>query len=107
MRGRLRYSLLSLAALVSLILLSFGNGARAAHTVRRSADNGALTVFAAASLTEAFTTIGTAFGKANNVTVRFNFGGSDQLVTQIAQGAPADVFASDNQAQMALAVQKG
>ncbi|MGH2346082.1 MAG: molybdate ABC transporter substrate-binding protein, partial [Chloroflexota bacterium] len=70
-------------------------------------DNGSLTVFAAASLTEAFTTIGNAFGKANHVSVKFNFGGSDTLVTQLAQGAPADVFASANQAQMTLASQKG
>jgi len=54
-----------------------------------------LTVFAAASLTEAFTTIGKDFQQANpNVTVKFNFAGSNTLVQQIQQGAPADTFAS-------------
>ncbi len=53
-----------------------------------------LTVFAAASLTEAFGEIGKAFEGANpNVTVTFNFAGSQALRTQIEQGASADVFA--------------
>src|ERR1700690_2825390 len=52
-----------------------------------------LNVFAAASLTGAFGDIGKAFEAANpNVTVKFNFAGSSTLVTQIEQGAPADVF---------------
>lgn len=54
-----------------------------------------LTVFAAASLNSSFTEIGAAFEKANpGVTVTFNFAGSADLVSQIQQGAPADVFAS-------------
>ncbi len=54
-----------------------------------------LTVFAAASLTQAFGEMGKAFEAANpGVTVTFNFAGSQTLVTQIQQGAPADVFAS-------------
>ncbi|MBC7633478.1 molybdate ABC transporter substrate-binding protein [Aeromicrobium sp.] len=54
-----------------------------------------LTVFAAASLTGTFTEIGKQFEAANpGVTVTFNFAGSADLVTQIQQGAPADVFAS-------------
>jgi molybdate transport system substrate-binding protein len=56
-----------------------------------------LTVYAAASLTEAFTEIGKAFETAHpGVTVVFNFGGSQNLRTQIEQGAPADLFASAN-----------
>ena len=67
-----------------------------------------LTVFAAASLTDAFKEIATAFGKANgNATVTFNFAGSDQLAQQIVQGAPADVFASANKKQMDVAIQAG
>ncbi len=43
-----------------------------------------LTVFAAASLTDAFKEIGELFGAANGgATVTFNFAGSDQLATQI------------------------
>lgn len=56
-----------------------------------------LTVFAAASLTEAFTDIAAAFEVANpGVTVLLNVAGSSTLRTQIEQGAPAEVFASAN-----------
>ena len=56
---------------------------------------GSITVLAAASLTEAFTRIGTAFEQANRgTTVIFSFGPSSGLAQQITQGAPADVFAS-------------
>lgn len=60
-----------------------------------------LNVLAASSLTDAFTEIGKSF-EANNpdVTVAFNFGGSQTLRTQIEEGAPADVFASANKTQM-------
>ena len=83
------------------ILAGPGSAARAGYASSRASDNGTLTVFAAASLTEAFTSLGASFGTANNVSVKFNFAGSDALVTQMAQGAPADVFALANQAQMA------
>jgi molybdate transport system substrate-binding protein len=60
-----------------------------------------LTVYAAASLTEAFTEIGEAFEAAHpHVNIVFNFGGSQNLRTQIEQGAPADVFASANAREM-------
>lgn len=67
-----------------------------------------LSVFAAASLQAAFTKIGTQFHAAHsNVTTTFNFAGSDALATQINQGAPADVFASANTAQMDVVVKAG
>jgi molybdate transport system substrate-binding protein len=60
-----------------------------------------LTVFAAASLTDAFTEIGANFDAANpGVTTTFNFAGSQALRTQIEEGAPADVFASANKTQI-------
>ena len=60
-----------------------------------------LTVYAAASLTNAFEEIGKAFEAANpGVTVEFNFAGSQTLRTQIEQGAQADVFASANAKEM-------
>ena len=60
-----------------------------------------LTVFGAASLTNAFEEIGKAFEAANpGVTVEFNFSGSQTLRTQIEQGAQADVFASANSKEM-------
>jgi molybdate transport system substrate-binding protein len=68
----------------------------------------ALTVFAAASLTDAFAEIGSEFELENfGVSVAFNFAGSNQLAAQIGEGAPADVFASANAAQMDAAVESG
>jgi molybdate transport system substrate-binding protein len=67
-----------------------------------------LTVFAAASLTEAFTDLGVAFKDRHPGTeLIFNFAGSQQLAQQLAQGAPADVFASANQAQIDAAIEAG
>lgn len=64
-----------------------------------------LTVFAAASLTDAFNEIGQNFSAAHpGVTVIFNFAGSQQLAQQLGQGAPADVFASANSRQMEVAI---
>ncbi|MFF3967449.1 molybdate ABC transporter substrate-binding protein [Streptomyces griseorubiginosus] len=57
--------------------------------------SGDITVFAAASLKESFTTLGKDFEKAHPGTkVTFSFGGSDSLAASITSGAPADVFAS-------------
>jgi molybdate transport system substrate-binding protein len=54
-----------------------------------------LTVYAAASLTSSFEEIGKQLeADHEGVKVRFSFGGSSDLVAQIQQGAPADVFAS-------------
>ncbi|MDI1461579.1 molybdate ABC transporter substrate-binding protein [Catellatospora sp. KI3] len=70
--------------------------------------SGEVTVFAAASLTEAFTQIGKDFEAAHPGTkVTFNFGGSSGLATQITQGAPADVFASASPATMKTVVDAG
>lgn len=56
---------------------------------------GTITVFAAASLTKAFTVLGSRFSAAHpGSTVRFSFGASSTLAQQILAGAPADVFAS-------------
>jgi molybdate transport system substrate-binding protein len=60
-----------------------------------------LTVYAAASLTSTFQEIGDEFEKGHDgVQVEFSFGGSSDLVAQIQQGAPADVFASADTANM-------
>ncbi len=67
-----------------------------------------LTVFAAASLTDAFNEIGEQFKQRNpGVTLEFNFAGSQQLRTQLEQGAVADVFASANTKEMNAAIQAG
>ena len=72
-----------------------------------AADQPALTVFAAASLREAFEAAAPAFEKQTGIKVTYAFGGSDMLVTQLKQGAPADVFASANEAQMKIASDAG
>lgn len=67
-----------------------------------------LVVFAAASLTEAFTEIGQLFEQDHpGLTVIFNFAGSQQLAHQLSQGAPADVFASADEQQMAAVIEAG
>lgn len=82
---------------------SGGTRAPAATDPAASASSlsGTVTVLAAASLTEAFTTIGEDFERAHpGVRVVFSFGGSSALAQQIVAGAPADVFAAASPATM-------
>ncbi|KPI24928.1 molybdenum ABC transporter, periplasmic molybdate-binding protein [Actinobacteria bacterium OV320] len=70
--------------------------------------SGTVTVFAAASLKESFTTLGKEFEKAHPGTkVTFSFGGSDSLAASITGGAPADVFASASPKTMAIVTDAG
>jgi molybdate transport system substrate-binding protein len=70
--------------------------------------SGSITVFAAASLKEAFTTIGKQFEAAHpGVKVTFSFAASSALATQIINGAPADVFASASPKNMDQVVTAG
>jgi molybdate transport system substrate-binding protein len=67
-----------------------------------------LTVFAAASLTEAISDIAEEFESFNpGSKVVINLAGSQQLAQQLSQGAPADVFASADQEQMENAILAG
>ena len=59
-----------------------------------------LNVFAAISLTDALTEIGTAFSAENGVQVFYNFAASTTLQRQIEKGAPADVFVSASPSQV-------
>jgi molybdate transport system substrate-binding protein len=72
-----------------------------------SPETGRIIVFAAASLNKTFTEIGERF-KADNpgASIEFNFAGSSDLVTQLTQGAPADVFASADTKNMGNAAQE-
>ena len=71
-------------------------------------EGGNLTVFAAASLTDAFEAIAADLEAANaNLSITYNFGGSQALVTQLREGAQADLFASANTAQMDAAAEAG
>ncbi|SFE87087.1 molybdate transport system substrate-binding protein [Actinacidiphila alni] len=69
---------------------------------------GSVTVFAAASLKESFTTLGKQFEAAYPGTkVTFNFGGSDVLAASITSGAPADVFAAASTKTMKIVTDAG
>lgn len=59
-----------------------------------------LTVFAAASLTDALNDAGKAWVAAGHATPRFSYGASSTLALQIASGAPADLFASADEKWM-------
>ncbi|WP_324194483.1 molybdate ABC transporter substrate-binding protein [Nocardia blacklockiae] len=77
-----------------------------------AADSGSgtttVTVFAAASLNKVFGELGAEFEAAHpNTKVAFSFAGSSDLAAQLNQGAPADVFASADTANMDKAVQGG
>ncbi|HEY8474120.1 MAG TPA: molybdate ABC transporter substrate-binding protein [Natronosporangium sp.] len=93
---------------VALAVVGCGGDDEPAGDASPGALSGDLTVFAAASLTEAFTQIGEEFGAANpGVAVTFNFAGSSTLAQQINEGAPADVFASANPANMQTVTDAG
>ncbi len=97
------YRAARLAAATFLLLAvvacgSTGLGAPAAGS--RSAASASITVFAAASLTEAFSKIGTDFQARSGAMVTFNFGSSATLASQITAGAPGDVFAAASPATM-------
>ncbi|WP_330456592.1 molybdate ABC transporter substrate-binding protein [Streptomyces sp. NBC_00820] len=69
--------------------------------------SGTVTVFAAASLKESFTTLGKEFEQQHPGTrVSFNFGGSDSLAASITSGAPADVFAAASPKTMKIVTDK-
>ncbi|MFF2963953.1 molybdate ABC transporter substrate-binding protein [Streptomyces sp. NPDC057963] len=70
--------------------------------------SGTVTVFAAASLKESFTTLGKEFEKQHPGTkVTFSFGGSDSLAASITGGAPADVFAAASPKTMKIVTDAG
>jgi molybdate transport system substrate-binding protein len=92
-RGRVAAGLAGVAVLLWLL---GGEPARPAAAPARQ-----LVVFAAASLTEPFTTLGTGFEQRFPGThIVFDFGGSPELAEQIVQGARADVFASADERWM-------
>ncbi len=98
-------------AVITALLASCTPGAPVSETQTKASTQPAnitLDVFAAASLTQAFTELGNQFQAQHpGVKVALNFGGSDQLAQGINQGAPTDVFASANEQQMKVAEQSG
>ena len=83
-------------------LVAFACGSSSPASTSTSTElSGNVSVFAAASLTAAFNAIGKSFHEAHpGVAIFNNFAGTPTLVTQIEQGAPADVFASADTTNM-------
>jgi molybdate transport system substrate-binding protein len=97
---RTRTRLAAVLAAAALGLAACGGGGSGGSGGQSPAE---IKVFAAASLTAAFTELGRRYTAAQGTKVTFNFAGSQALATQIGQGAPADVFASadlDNMAKV-------
>jgi molybdate transport system substrate-binding protein len=89
--------LLLVAALLALLALAAAAcGSTSASTTDATDDHlRELSVFAAASLTDAFTQLGDDFSAAHpDVKVSFNYAASNDLLTQLQQGAPGDVLAT-------------
>ena len=104
MRTRLATVLAVLLALTSLAACGSDDDSGSGS----SSKDVTLHVFAAASLTESFTTLGKEFEKDHPGTkVEFNFGPSSGLSEQITSGAPADVFASASPSNMDTLVSGG
>lgn len=95
-------------AVAALSAASLVAGCASSQTDTAASSTNDVTVFAAASLKSTFTELGKQFEKDNSGThVAFSFAGSSDLVTQLTQGAPADVFASADQKNMTKATDAG
>ena len=100
----MRTRIIAAFAVIAVICSACGSSVPA----NSSGLSGTITVFAAASLTAAFTTISGEFERSHPGTmVKFTFSGSSTLVSQIQQGAIGDVFASADQPNMQKLVDAG
>jgi molybdate transport system substrate-binding protein len=99
---------LAVCALAGCSSSGSSSGATPSASSSASSSSGAITVFAAASLTGTFTQLGKQFEAAHpGDKVTFSFGPSSGLAEQITSGAPADVFASAATANMDQVVKAG
>lgn len=90
----------SILIVICVTLSSFGMSA--------AQDRKSLTIFAASSLTDAFEEIADSFAaEFPEAEIVFSFANSATLATQLAEGAPADIFASANEKQMHVAIESG
>lgn len=100
---RIAARIAAVAAVVGLCVVGCGSSSDSNDSA-----GGTLVVFAAASLKKSFTEIGDQFKTDNPGTdIQFSFAGSSDLVTQLTQGAPADVFASADTRNMEKASDAG
>lgn len=99
MKRRLKVLILVVAIFLSGVSLS-----AKVLGVEKKSSKVTLTVFAASSLNKTFLALGKIFTEQHpGVSIRFSFLSSSTLATQIIAGAPADLFASASQADMAMA----
>lgn len=111
---RLAVGIIATIALATSVACGGGDAAGSPTAVSGSATSGtpaglsgSITVYAASSLTAAFYRESAAFQRANPAArVNFNFAGSPTLVTQLDQGAPADVLATADEKNMKTASDK-
>jgi molybdate transport system substrate-binding protein len=96
------------AAVAALALAACGSSSTAGPSATPDALSGSMTVFAASSLTSAFNTAEQALEVDHpGFTAKYSYAGSQSLMTQIINGAPADVIATANTTSMAQLVAKG
>ena len=112
MKVRRTRPVLVAAALDAALTLAGCSGASGSSTPTPTSTpdslKGTVTVLAAASLTEVYGDLATQFEKLHpNVTITESFGGSSALAAQIVQGAPADLFATANEATMKTVTDAG
>jgi molybdate transport system substrate-binding protein len=98
-----------LGAAAGVVLLGAANPAGRPYDGGRAVgEPRTLTVFAAASLTHAFTQLGDSLRRRTpGLVITYNFAGSQELVLQIRQGAAADLFASADRRWMAAVEDSG
>jgi molybdate transport system substrate-binding protein len=105
---RSRFVALACVFLMLLGVVSCGGASDSGSGGESKEQGGTLTILAASSLIDAFGELGMTFEKQNEgVTVKQSFESSSTLLTQIQQGAPADVFASAATEEMDTAVDDG
>ena len=98
----------AISAVLLVVVTGCGSDSATPTTSTSTPAGGTLTVYAAASLKQTFTDIGEQFKTDNSGwSVDFTFAGSSDLVTQLTQGATADVFASADNKNMDKAAKAG
>jgi molybdate transport system substrate-binding protein len=97
-----------LALAAAAVTLTAGCASSGSASSKSGGLSGSITVFAASSLQEAFTTLGKQFEAAHaGTSITFNFDASSALATSITQGQQSDVFASASTKNMDTVVKAG